>query len=139
MSQALMAQRERELKEDLSVLDDWKERYGYILDLGAALPPFPEEFRRDEFKVRGCVSQVWLVGKKEGDQIKFFVDSDSLFVKGLAGLLVKLFSDLPAKEIADYSGNILIETGLLQNLSPNRVNGAGAMLSKFKEYGKVFS
>ena len=125
-------------------LDDWKERYSYILDLATELEAFPEEFRLDEFKVKGCVSQLWLVGQKTKDQnneekIQFFADSDSLFVKGMAALLVKMFKDLPAKEIAAYEGNILISSGLIQNLSPNRVNGAGSMLARFKEYGRIFS
>ena len=138
-----IAEREKFLLDEMADLDDWKERYSYILDLATELETFPEEFRLDEFKVKGCVSQLWLVGQKTKDEnneekIQFFADSDSLFVKGMAALLVKLFKDLPAKEIAAYEGNILISSGLIQNLSPNRVNGAGSMLARFKEYGRIF-
>jgi cysteine desulfuration protein SufE len=139
-----IAEREKFLLDEMADLDDWKERYSYILDLATELEAFPEEFRLDEFKVKGCVSQLWLVGQKSSqekpneERIKFFADSDSLFVKGMAALLVKLFKDLPAKEIAAYEGNILISSGLIQNLSPNRVNGAGSMLARFKEYGRIF-
>ena len=137
-----IAEREKFLLDEMADLDDWKERYSYILDLATELETFPEEFRLDEFKVKGCVSQLWLVGQKKlesnEERIKFFADSDSLFVKGMAALLVKLFKDLPAKEIAAYEGNILISSGLIQNLSPNRVNGAGSMLARFKEYGRIF-
>jgi cysteine desulfuration protein SufE len=140
-----IAEREKFLLDEMADLDDWKERYSYILDLATELETFPEEFRLDEFKVKGCVSQLWLVGQKNSqektneEKINFFADSDSLFVKGMAALLVKLFKDLPAKEIAAYEGNILISSGLIQNLSPNRVNGAGSMLARFKEYGRIFS
>ena len=139
-----IAEREKFLLDEMADLDDWKERYSYILDLATELETFPEEFRLDEFKVKGCVSQLWLVGQKNSqektneEKINFFADSDSLFVKGMAALLVKLFKDLPAKEIAAYEGNILISSGLIQNLSPNRVNGAGSMLARFKEYGRMF-
>jgi len=139
-----IAEREKFLLDEMADLDDWKERYSYILDLATELKAFPEEFRLDEFKVKGCVSQLWLVGQKSSqekpneERIQFFADSDSLFVKGMAALLVKLFKDLPAKEIAAYEGNILISSGLIQNLSPNRVNGAGSMLARFKEYGRIF-
>ena len=138
-----ITEREKFLLEEMNDLDDWKERYSYILDLATELEAFPEEFRLDEFKVKGCVSQLWLVGQKTKDEnneekIQFFADSDSLFVKGMAALLVKMFKDLPAKEIAAYEGNILISSGLIQNLSPNRVNGAGSMLARFKEYGRIF-
>jgi cysteine desulfuration protein SufE len=139
-----ISEREKFLLDEMADLDDWKERYSYILDLATELEAFPEEFRLDEFKVKGCVSQLWLVGQKNSqektneERIQFFADSDSLFVKGMAALLVKLFKDLPAKEIAAYEGNILISSGLIQNLSPNRVNGAGSMLARFKEYGRIF-
>lgn len=137
-----IAEREKFLLDEMADLDDWKERYSYILDLATELEAFPEEFRLDEFKVKGCVSQLWLVGQKKlesnEERIQFYADSDSLFVKGMAALLVKLFKDLPAKEIAAYEGNILISSGLIQNLSPNRVNGAGSMLARFKEYGQIF-
>lgn len=137
-----IAEREKFLLDEMADLDDWKERYSYILDLATELEAFPKEFRLDEFKVKGCVSQLWLVGQKNSEsneeRIQFFADSDSLFVKGMAALLVKLFKDLPAKEIAAYEGNILISSGLIQNLSPNRVNGAGSMLARFKEYGRIF-
>jgi len=139
-----ISEREKFLLDEMADLDDWKERYSYILDLATELEVFPEEFRLDEFKVKGCVSQLWLVGQKNSqektneERIQFFADSDSLFVKGMAALLVKLFKDLPAKEIAAYEGNILISSGLIQNLSPNRVNGAGSMLARFKEYGRIF-
>lgn len=139
-----ITEREKFLLDEMADLDDWKERYSYILDLATELETFPEEFRLDEFKVKGCVSQLWLVGQKNSqekpneEKINFFADSDSLFVKGMAALLVKLFKDLPAKEIAAYEGNILISSGLIQNLSPNRVNGAGSMLARFKEYGRMF-
>lgn len=137
-----IAEREKFLLDEMADLDDWKERYSYILDLATELEAFPKEFRLDEFKVKGCVSQLWLVGQKNSEsneeRIQFFADSDSLFVKGMAALLVKLFKDLPAKEIAAYEGNLLISSGLIQNLSPNRVNGAGSMLARFKEYGRMF-
>jgi cysteine desulfuration protein SufE len=142
-----ITEREKFLLDEMADLDDWKERYSYILDLATELEVFPEEFRLDEFKVKGCVSQLWLVGQKNletneektnEERIQFYADSDSLFVKGMAALLVKLFKDLPAKEIAAYEGNILMISGLIQNLSPNRVNGAGSMLARFKEYGRMF-
>jgi cysteine desulfuration protein SufE len=134
-----VAEREKQLLAELADCSDWKERYSLIIDFGSELATFPEEFRREEFKVNGCVSQVWLVPKKEGDRITFLADSDSLFVKGLAGLLVKLFSDAKPDEVAKYPANILMDSGLIQNLSPNRTNGAASMFARFKELAKVFS
>lgn len=134
-----LVEREKKLLEDLNSFTDWKERYSYIIDLGSELSPLEDEFRRDEFKIKGCVSQVWLVGKKNGSKLYFKADSDSLFVKGLAALLVKLFSASSAEEISQHPSNILMESGLIQNLSPNRTNGAASLFAKFKEFAKVFS
>ena len=131
-----IALKEKALLDELLSFDDWKERYAYILDLGADLETFPEEFRREEFKVKGCVSQVWLVGKVENKKMLYWADSDSLFVKGLAALLLKIFTGSTPHEVKNHSGNILIESGLIQNLSPNRVNGAASMLAKIKEIAK---
>ncbi|MEZ4814229.1 MAG: SufE family protein [Bdellovibrionota bacterium] len=134
-----LAEREKALLEDLNTFADWKERYSYIIDMGTDLAPLADEFKRDEFKVKGCVSQVWLVAKKENETLIFSADSDSLFVKGLAGLLVKLFSGKSPTEIAEHPTNILMESGLIQNLSPNRTNGAASMFAKFKELAKIFT
>ncbi len=134
-----LAEREAKLLEEMASFSDWKERYSYIIDLGTELQPLPDEFRREEFKVNGCVSQVWLVGKKYQDKLEFMADSDSLFVKGLAALLVKLFSGSTPEEILSHPSNILMESGLIQNLSPNRTNGAASMFARFKELARVFS
>jgi cysteine desulfuration protein SufE len=135
-----LKERHQELLEELSSMDDWKERYSFILDLSSSLKALPGEFRREEFKVKGCVSQVWLVAQKKSDgTIEYMADSDSLFVKGLAALLVKLFTGLNPKEILSHENNLLIESGLIQNLSPNRVNGAASMYAMFLEHARMLS
>lgn len=134
-----LAEREKALLDDLNLFSDWKERYSYIIDMGSELSPLADEYKREEFKVKGCVSQVWLIAKKENETLTYSADSDSLFVKGLAGLLVKLFSGKSALEIATHPTNILMESGLIQNLSPNRTNGAASMFAKFKELAKIFT
>lgn len=134
-----LVEREKHLLDELQSFSDWKERYSYIIDLSTELKALENEFRRDEFKIKGCVSQVWLVAKKENGKLHFSADSDSLFVKGLAALLVKLFSGLSAVEISSHPTNILMESGLIQNLSPNRTNGAASLFAKFKEYAQLFN
>lgn len=133
-----LIEKEKLLLEELNSCADWKERYSFIIDLSAELMPLAEEFRRDEFKVKGCVSQVWVVAKKDEDKLIFSADSDSLFVKGLAALLVKLFSGSTPEEIVKHPTNILMESGLIQNLSPNRTNGAASMFARFKDLAKIF-
>jgi len=134
-----LSDREKNLLDELLSFSDWKERYSYIIDLSTELNALENEFRREEFKIKGCVSQVWLAAKKENGKLYFNADSDSLFVKGLAALLVKLFSGISAEEISKHPSNILMESGLIQNLSPNRTNGAASLFAKFKEYAQIFN
>ncbi len=138
MSQSVK-QREAELREELESFEDWKERYSFILDLGDELDDFPEEFRQENFLVKGCVSKVWLAGKLEDGHMRYWADSDSLFVKGLAGVLLRLYTGLKPEQILESESNFLMDSGLISNLSPNRANGAGSLLVKIRDYAKIFS
>lgn len=132
-------QREQELREELDSYDDWKERYSYILDLGDEIEEMPEALKVDANKVKGCVSQVWLFPKFEDGKLEFMADSDSMFVKGLVGVMLHIYNGLTPKEILEAESNFLMDSGLVQNLSPNRANGAAAMLAKIKAYAEHYN
>lgn len=131
-------EREKKLQEELDSFDDWKERYNYILDLGEELEDMPEELKVDVNKVKGCVSQAWLFGVHKGNTIHFYADSDSLFVKGLVAIMLKLYEGLTPDEILTNNSNFLLDSGLVHNLSPNRANGIAAMQLKIKEYADIY-
>lgn len=126
-----------ELEDNLSMFDDWAERYQYIIDLGKKLEPYPDDVRDEEHKVRGCMSQVWLthaVNADGGDTTLHFVgDSDSAIVRGLIALLFTLYSDQTPQAIldADLEG-FFARVGLEQHLSPNRRNGFFSMVETIK-------
>ncbi len=126
-----------ELVENFEFLGDWEERYRYIIDLGRKLPEFPEEYRTDENKVRGCISQVWLVAEvSEGDPptIDFMADSDAAIVKGLIGIVQHLYSGKTPEEILSSSTEDVFEKlGLDSHLTINRRNGFQSMLHKIKQ------
>ncbi|MDG6095397.1 SufE family protein [Acetobacter sp. AN02] len=113
--------------EELSMFDDWMERYQYIIELGRSLPAFPQEWTNDAHRVPGCQSQVWLEAKHQGDDLFFAGASDAAIVSGLVALLLRVYSGRPPEEILATGPEFLHELGLVQALSANRGNGVEAM------------
>ncbi len=122
-----------EVYESFELLDDWSDRYRFLIELGNELPPMPEELKVPEHKVRGCLSQVWLVGKLEGDRLHFLADSDAHIVRGLVALVLLALGDkTPADIQAIDVGPILQRLGLDKHLSPGRSNGVHSMIERIK-------
>lgn len=125
------------LKEDFSIIDEWEDRYRYVIELGRALPPLAEEERIPANKVQGCASQVWIAAHEEknasGPRLSFTGDSDALIVKGLIAIIFRLFSGRLASEIlATDAGAVLDELGLREHLTPQRSNGVASMVTRIK-------
>jgi cysteine desulfuration protein SufE len=123
-----------ELAETFELLGDWEERYSYLIDLGRKLPALGEAERNEETKVRGCMSQVWLVGGLQADgRMRFNGDSDSSLVKGLIALLMALVNDkTPAEILAlDIAGSFQ-RLGLESNITVNRRNGFYSMVERIR-------
>ncbi|MBV6631887.1 MAG: SufE family protein [Alphaproteobacteria bacterium] len=126
-----------DLVETLEFLDDWEERYRFIIDLGKDLEPLPEAAYADENKVKGCMSQVWMTYDKreiEGQAvIHFAADSDAHIVKGLIAVLIVLFSDkTPEQILAVDIDAAFAQLQLEEHLSPNRRNGFFSMIDRIK-------
>lgn len=121
------AERIEELLDDLSVFDDWSERYEYIISQGRHLPPLPEQYRKPENLIRGCQSQVW-VGMEEQDG-KFIIhaDSDSLITKGLIAIFIRLLSGLSPQEVMEADLSRLDASGLKEHLASTRANALTTM------------
>lgn len=122
--------------EDFEFIDDWEERYRYVIDLGRDLPPFPEAARTAANKVQGCVSQVWLeTSRDEGSDpvMQFIGDSDAHIVRGLVAIMLALFSGRHASEIASLDAEaVLKRLGLDEHLTPQRANGLRAMVARIR-------
>ena len=125
-------------KSILNMFSDNNERYKFLIDLARKAQPFPEEFRLENFKVKGCMSQVWLVPKLEEGVIKYFSDSDAKIVKGTVTLVSDIYSGNTAQEILANDKNLMEELDLGNILSMNRRNGAYNMLNMVKEHAKLF-
>lgn len=120
---------------ELRQMKDWEARYEKIIALGKVMPPYPEEFRNDNYKVQGCQSQVWLIAKKNQDgKIQFTADSDALIVKGLLAVLLLVYSLRTSQEILALSPDFVKALGFDTNLSPSRANGLMAMIKQMKYY-----
>ena len=120
--------------DDFSFLPAWDERYAYLIELGQKNPPLSEEHRTEDNLVRGCQSQVWLQRECRQGTVYLQADSDSLIVKGLAALLLQVFSGQPAEAILRADLHFFEEIGLDKHLSSQRANGLLAMVDQIKSY-----
>jgi cysteine desulfuration protein SufE len=124
------------IRDDFAFLDDWEDRYRYIIELGNELPPFPEEARDAAHKVPGCVSQVWLLTHRAQERdpvLTFDGDSDAHIVRGRVAIMLALFSGKHASEIGriDAEG-VMADLGLDEHLTPQRANGLRSMVKRIK-------
>ena len=122
--------------ENFTLLDQWDDRYRYVIELGRTLPPLPESAHNDVNKVRGCASQVWLLTNVKPDGaggpiLTFDGDSDAHIVRGLIAILLALYSGKRAREILDTDALELFDRiGLRENLTPQRSNGLRSMVER---------
>jgi cysteine desulfuration protein SufE len=126
-----------EIVSDFELLDDWEDRYRYVIELGRKLPPLPESARTEENKVRGCVSQVWLATSVDPDKsrprLSFIGDSDAHIVRGLIAILFALYSGKTADAILGVDANaVLGRLHLKEHLTPQRSNGLLAMVERIR-------
>ena len=125
---------EKEIVEDFSWFDNWPDKYQYIIELGQKLPELTDEFKTEEYKIKGCQSSVWIKPEVDNSTITFKADSDSVFVKGLVSLLVRVLSGQKADDIASTELKFIDDIGLMQHLAQTRANGLDAMIKQLKTY-----
>ena len=116
-------------------LDDWEERYSYIIDLGKSLPAFPESEKTDQHIIHGCQSQVWLIHRVDeaSNKVYLLIDSDAIIVKGLAAVVLAALNTKTPDEICDLDVNALFEKmDLMRHISPTRGNGLRSMIERGK-------
>lgn len=120
--------------DNLGFFDNWEERYKYIIDLGKELPEMDANLRTDEYLVRGCQSQVWLVDEWRAGKLFFQADSDAFIVKGLLGVVLAAFNGKTPGEILAFDIDAYFtQLDLLQHLSSTRGNGLKAMVKRIQD------
>lgn len=119
--------------EEFDFLDDWEDRYQLLIDQGRKLSPFPDSFRDDRHRLRGCQSVVYFAAERDSsDIITFWAESDAAIVQGLVALLLRVYSGRTAQEILDTAPEFLTKIGLDSHLSATRKNGLASMLNAIK-------
>jgi cysteine desulfuration protein SufE len=129
---------QQELIDEFGFFDDWTEKYQFLIDMGRKLPDFPEEWQREEHRVRGCQSRVWIVPEKQGDRLRFHATSDSAIVSGLLAVLMRVYDGRTPREIVDTSADFIGKIGFTEHLSPMRSNGFHSALEVIKSYARSF-
>lgn len=136
-TEATAAEAIAEISADLSVFDDWIDRYEFIIELGGKLPPYPAEWQDEAHRIRGCQSQVWLAAQVQDQKLWFTGASDAAIVSGLVALVLRVYSGRSKTEILATPAKFLHDLGLIGALSTNRGNGVAAMIERIHEIAKA--
>lgn len=124
---------QQDLLDNFALIDQWEDRYRYIIDLGKKMPSLASQYRTTDNKVQGCVSQVWMIHEEKDQKHHFQADSDAFIVKGLASILMTLYNEKTNEEIRAVNIEEFFEQlGLSEHLSPTRRNGFFSMVQKIK-------
>lgn len=134
---ASVLEKQAALVEEFAALPDWEARYARLLAMARALPPLPEELRREEHRVRGCSSRVWMVHEYRDGLVHLRADSDALLVRGLIAVLLHVYSGHSPREILGAPPDFLADMGLHAHLSPNRANGLASMAERIRAIARA--
>jgi len=127
-----------EIIEDFSGIDDWMDKYDYLIELSDTLPAIAPEHRTDKYIINGCQSRVWVDARLENGRIYYSADSDAIITKGIIALLIRVMNGRTPQEITDMELYFIDAIGLSENLSPTRSNGLLAMIKQMKLYALAF-
>ena len=133
-----IATQEQEIIDEFMLFDDWMGRYEHLIDLGRSLPLIDDAHKTDEFKIKGCQSQVWLHAWQKDAQVFFAADSDAAITKGLIALLIRVLSGQKPADVIHADLAFLDKLEMKEHLSPTRKNGLDAMIKQMKLYAMAF-
>ena len=133
VSAADLTAAQQEIVDTFGVLEDWTDRYQYLIDLGRQLPPLPEEFKTEQYRLKGCQSQVWIKTEVRDGLMHILATSDSAIVAGLIALLLKVYGDRRPADILATPPDFIRQIELDEHLSPTRSNGLAAMIQQIRQ------
>ena len=134
-----ISEKGQSIVEDFSFMEDWTEKYQYLIDLSKNLAPMDVKFKVEDNLIKGCQSKVWLKASFENDLINFQADSDAIISKGIVAILLSILNDRKPNEILNADLSFIDQIGLKEHLSPNRANGLSSMLKQIKFYALAYS
>lgn len=129
---APIADIEAEIVDEFSLFDSWEDKYEYIIDMGKKLSPLEDEHKKDENKIRGCQSTVWMVSEARDGRVYYKADSDAVIVKGLISMLIRVLSGQRAEDIVQAELRFIDQIGMSTHLAQTRSNGLRAMIKQMK-------
>lgn len=129
---------QKEIIEEFASLGEWMERYNYLIDLGKNLPMIDQAYRNDEYLIRGCQSRVWLNAELRDGIVHYTADSDAIITKGIAALMIRVFTGHTPAEILSADLSFIDAIGLKEHLSPTRSNGMVSMLNQMRYYAMAY-
>jgi cysteine desulfuration protein SufE len=124
-----------EIIGEFAFLDDWMNKYEYIIELGKDLPLIDEQYKTEDHLIKGCQSLVWLHADEKDGKVQFTADSDAIITKGLIALMIRVLSEQKPADIAVADLYFIDKIGLQDHLSPTRANGLLSMVKQMKMYG----
>jgi len=133
-----IAETEKEIIEEFALFDSWDDKYEYIIDLGKRLPPLDAKYKKDENRVRGCQSTVWLVADFRDGKLFYEAESDAIIVKGLISMLIRVLSGRTPDEIIEAKLDFIREIGMTTHLAQTRSNGLLSMVKQMKHYALAY-
>ena len=134
----MMDEIQEQIIEEFSLLEDWMDKYNYLIELGKELLPIDDKYKTDEYLIRGCQSKVWLNVEEKDGILHFTADSDAIITKGIVSLLIKALTGRTPDEIVETELYFIDKIGLRENLSPTRSNGLVAMVKQMKLYALAY-
>ena len=129
----------KDLAKSFSFMEDWTEKYQYMIDLSKSLNEMNLNYKTDENLIKGCQSKVWLHSSYDKGKIHFQADSDAIISKGIVAILLSVLNNRSPHEILSADLSFIDEIGLKEHLSPNRANGLSSMLKQIKFYALAYS
>jgi cysteine desulfuration protein SufE len=124
--------------EEFSELDDWLDKYEYLIDLGKELNPLAADLKTEDNAIKGCQAKVWISAEMKDGKLCFFADSDALITKGLIALLLRVLNDQTPADIVNADLYFIEKVGLNSHLSPSRANGLASIVKQIKWYGMEY-
>lgn len=129
---------QEEIIDEFSMFDDWMQRYEYMIELGKSLPKISEEYKTDDYLIKGCQSKVWVHAAMDDGKVVFTADSDAIITKGIIGILIRAYSNQKPVDILNAKTDFIDEIGLKEHLSPTRANGLVSMIKQLKLYALAY-
>ena len=133
-----IAEIQSEITDEFNILEDWMEKYEYIIELGKDLPMIDDKYKTDDNLIKGCQSRVWLHADEKNGKIIYSADSDAIVTKGIVAILIRVLSNQNAEEIATADLAFIDEIGFKEQLSQTRANGLVSMIKEIKFYALAY-